>query len=601
MNPAYFPQPDRGVDSRAGWAMPETGFAENVEAQWDVAQTPDHFSIYDERAALFYDDAIAKAREYGLGDFPNPYRMTNEFGLALSTGEGHPDMVKAVRVAGPESYRLGEVFDPFPLRDAWRTELDRILIKARDAHPDIPDPNTFDAEIARESAETRARADDIASRATFVGHVGGFVGGTGGTMARPEEMTMTVLTLPVGGVVTSLARTVVGRILVAAATDAVLGAAQTGAGELAEARFQQQHFGYSKSGNEILLDMAYAAAGNALFGAAAQGIGEAGAYALARWKGSSGGSGSDLGRADDGVPTGPAPDPNLGPTGGAPIAFGLRAAAEQAQDLYSVLPKIGRDGADVLGSELQVATTGPAGNLTAHAENVAQAADAVTQGVVPTSIQIPEGPYSAIAFAPDGRLIKTKLEVVEFDELRPGSPIEILIKETNDLSIAFLKSLPDEELARFKMEGTTTADGKLIVGGKTIESFMGDRVHVALAEYSRRKQNWSTDWLETDAGGTLRPDTWNKKYPLLVDWKPKSSSGRLAGKSQAMDYDNELGMKALIREWGITSEQSRAIVEIKQKIASLHEQPQYRLVAKPAKTKRKRRARVRSKQRPKQN
>jgi len=431
MNPGYFPKPDTGIEARAAWAMPSTGFGENLDDDWDEVRTPDHPSVYDERAAAFYDQAIAKLKEYGLGDFSNPFRMTNEFERALIMGNdlgsmpegaGNRAMVETVRAVGPKNHQMGTPLNIIPLRDAWRAKLDQILVEQRKAHPDIPDPTTFDTGIAQESAATRAHAADVRSRATFMGKVGGFVGGTAGTVTRTDQLIMTALTLPVGGVAVSLARTLVGRLLVAAATNAALGAAQTGATELTESRFQQQHFGYSKSGGEIARDMGYAAAASALLGTAFHAAGEGGAYLLSRWKsGSTGPSFTPDTGVGDGAPEVPGPGPGSGPSGEGPSAFGLRAATEQAQELYPVLPKIGRDAADVLDSELQVATTGPANDLDAHAANVAEAVTAVTQGKTP-AVPNPTKTSSPAETTPGGHQIQTHQELVEADELTPSAP-----------------------------------------------------------------------------------------------------------------------------------------------------------------------------------
>jgi hypothetical protein len=581
MNLGYFPKPDSGIEARAAWAMPSTGFGENAGARWDEARTPDHGSIYDRRALPFYDEVIAKLKEHNYGDFPNPfYMVAPDFEHALIGGEGNPAMVDAVRHAAPRDYQPGGPFNPFALRDAWRKALDDIAIEARKLHPDVPDTTTFDKSVAEESAATRTRAADIASRATFMGKVGGMIGGTAGTMSRDEEIAMTALTLPLGGGAATLARTLVGRLLAVAATDAAIGAAQTGASEFAEAKFQQEHFGYSKTGREIVMDMAYAAAGSALLGAGLQGIGEGAGYLLSRWRTRP--AGAETGGASL-PPRGLTPVEAATPTqaGTEPIVVGLHSAAEHAQALYPILPKIGRDAATILERERQVAANGPAADLFTHSENVARAAEAVTNGERTIPIDLPGRNYFESETTPDGFQLETTLEVVEFDELRPGSRLSQQVKQDIDTGIATLKAMPDEEIIRFRIEGTLTPEGKAKRGGKTVESHLGFGVHDGFDRYIGTKPDkyingelvrWnSPERLRGGSGAGQEPDTTHSFYRALFELKPKSTSGKYLGKKQMARYERELGMRTFSLEWGITQVQHDEIIKIKQRIRRLQE------------------------------
>jgi hypothetical protein len=554
MNQSYFPPADRGIERRAGRALPSTEFVENMEAQWDEARTPDHSAIYDERAAAFYNGQLAKLKGYGYGDLPNPFGMVNEFERAINIGDGYKPMVDTVRAAAPKNYQMGTPLNIIPLRDAWRVELDHILQEARVAHPDILDPAAFDKSIAEESAATRERTADIASRASFMGHLGGFAGGTAGTLSRTDQMMMTAITLPFGGGAATLARTLVGRLLAVAATDAALGAAQTGASEIAEAKFQEEHFGYSKTGSEIAMDMAYAAAGSALLGVGLQGIGEGGAYLLSRWR-------------------------TVQPDGD-PVVVGLHSAAEQAEAFYSVLPKPGRDAATIVESERQVAATGPAADFSAHSSNVAQAAESVTQGIQPVPVD-PKGTFGQIEITSDGFQLTTGLEVVEFDELRPGSLLNRRAKQDVDTAIAAFKAMPDEEIIRFRIVGTLTSDGKAKRGGKTVGSHLGFDVHEGFSRYIATKRDKYvrgrlTKWqvperIRGSSGSGQEPDTPHSFYRAVVELKPKSASGRYQGKEQKTRYTEELGVRAFSFEWGVTQAQHDEIIKIMQRIRRLQE------------------------------
>jgi len=536
MNLGYFPKPDSGIEARAAWAMPSTGFGENVGARWDEMRTPDHASIYDRRKRAFYDEAITKLKEYGLGDFPNPYYMIEpEFQNALNNGLGNPAMVDAARRAAPPGYEPGDQFNFFTLQDAWSRALDQIIIKERKTHPDLPDPTTFDQKIAEESAATRAHAADIGARATFIGKVGGAVGSAAGTMSRDEELTMFALTAPVG--VAGYAETLIGRLLWAAASNAILGAGQTGINELAEAKFQQEHFGYSKSGDEVLRDMGYAAAASALLGAGLHGLGEGGAYLLSRWK--TGSTGSSF--APDAGPGGggrdvPNPGPGVESGAGGPTAFGLRAALEQAQELYPALPKEGRDVADVLDSKLQVATTGPAGDLTAHAANVAEAAKAIVNGERPIPIDSPGRNYFESETTSDGHPLETQYEVVEADELMPLT----LRQEMN----AAAKRAESEWMERIAAGWLPTAKGHNLRAAK------GQAAHKVLRAWIKRKAKKDDRWrseprLVRPNGKYYQPDVLTPR-DYIFELKSTTDGGKIAGEGKRKSYQDELGKKTRI-------------------------------------------------------
>jgi hypothetical protein len=538
MNLGYFPKPDSGIEARSAWAMPSTGFGENASAWWDVARTPDYSSIYESRRQAFYDEAVTKLKEYGLGDFPNPYLMVvPDFEHAMINGEGNPVMVDAVKRAAPKDYEPGRQFNPFPLRDAWSIALDQIIIEERKTHPDLPDPATFDQKIVEESAATRARAADLASRATFLGKVGGVAGGTAGTMSRDEEISMTLLTLPIGGVAGSLGRALLTRLLITAVTDGTLAGAQTGINEFAESKFQQQHFGYSKSGEEILGDMAYAAAASALFGVAVQGIGEGAGYLLSRWR-SRHAAPQALGTAESGSAL-PFRDAASGPGSreeGGPVAVGLRSAAEQGQELYSVLSKSGRDAADIVDNKRQIATTGPAQDLTPHAQNVAQATEAVANGEQPIPIHLPGHNYFEIETTPDGHPVETQYEIVEADELVPLT----LRQEMNAAA----------EQAEYEWMERVAAGWMPPAKGHNLPAAKGQAAHSVLKVWTKRKAKRDDRWrseprLYRPNGKYYKPDVLTPR-DYIFELKSTTNGGKIEGERKGKSYRNELGKKVRI-------------------------------------------------------
>lgn len=333
---------DEGSVISQGWALPRTGFAENFGATFREQNAPDLGRLYQEAIRGRYADAIAAIGD-AQGPIGNPYDET-AIRRAL-TGFGDPDLVRIAREVEPmpEAYAQPAIRAD-RIAELYRPIVDDKLRRAAAAGFKVPDPATFDREIAAEATALRQKAAEVGGGASALGAVGGFTGSAAGAMVNPDQALLTIATLPIGGVGALGAKTVLGRILATAATEAGLNAAQQAAIEAGEYGTRER-LGTAPTKDEILHNILAAAAGGAVLGGGARGVGEA----VARfWP-------------------------------------GLRAATGRAGRLYDNLPLIGRDAADVLDSELQMAATGPGEGLADHAAGVQDAMRSVVAGSKPTA------------------------------------------------------------------------------------------------------------------------------------------------------------------------------------------------------------------------
>lgn len=325
-----------------GFASRPTGFAEMFSAQVDVATAPSQTeALLNIARAKRYEDATTKFSTATGRPLKSPLNLLPAYVDQVNLGRVQDPFVREALDGLDELSRL----DFSKVKEAYRGIVDRELLGARLMHPVIPDPAEFDAQIAADVRRREERAARVASGAGAWGHVGGFLGGVAGTMAQPEQAALTVLTLPVGGVGGSLARTTLGRILGTAAIEGGLGAGQQALVEGLSYGTRPSIGLPAKTAEEIAVNILYAGAGGAILGGGLR----AGAEAV----------------------------PYVWP--------GLRAVATRASVLGSGgrLSAAASDALRVLESELQVATTGPGAGLSGHAAAVEAAMQAVVDGERP--------------------------------------------------------------------------------------------------------------------------------------------------------------------------------------------------------------------------
>jgi hypothetical protein len=209
--------------SSQGFAPRPTGPGEYFGAMFDVERSPaKNYEILDQERSRKYGAATERYSSATGRLLKNPFQLTTGYVDEVLNGRTQdPLMQEALNSLG-ELDRL----DYTKARDAYRTVVDRELLSARLLHPVIPDPAEFDSQIGAEVRRREEIAAKVGAGASTLGKVGGFLGGIAGTMSTPVQATLTALTLPVGGVGGSFARTAIGRILGTAAIESGLGAGQ---------------------------------------------------------------------------------------------------------------------------------------------------------------------------------------------------------------------------------------------------------------------------------------------------------------------------------------------------------------------------------------
>jgi hypothetical protein len=326
---------DLGGAASQGFAARPTGFAEDFRAMFDVGLSPARSApLLDQERSRRYADATEKYSTATGRTLKNPFQLSTGYVDQVLNGRAQdPLMQEALNSLG-ELDRLN--YDN--VLGAYRKIVDRELLSARLLHPVIPDPAEFDSHIGAEVRRREETAAKAMAGASVMGKVGGFMGEMVGTMLTPEQAALTVLTLPVGGVGGSFARTAIGRILGTAAIEGGLGAGQQAIVEALNYRTPEKIGLPTPTDAEIAERILYAGAGGAVLGGGLRAGAEVAPYV---WP-------------------------------------GLRAAVNRASGRR--LPSAGRDALLALDSELQVATTGPGRGLDKHAKAVESAMQSVVNG-----------------------------------------------------------------------------------------------------------------------------------------------------------------------------------------------------------------------------
>lgn len=157
------------------------GDVERFELEWAAARAPDRSYFYRRRLHELYDQVIERAAQVTGQVFDNPADYPD---VASPTADGW-------RGPGYEALsRQG------PLRADKHRELVEGLKSARRLLPELADPDTFNAQVAREAQRLREQA---AAAEGLGGGLGAFTGGVAGEMSHPLVAGVTVLTLPIGG------------------------------------------------------------------------------------------------------------------------------------------------------------------------------------------------------------------------------------------------------------------------------------------------------------------------------------------------------------------------------------------------------------------
>jgi|GEM_PF-1289796 len=333
---------DLGSAASQGFANRPTGFAERFGLEAEVAFAPDQSPALLNRArALRYEDATAKYSTATGRQLKSPYALLPAYVDQVNQGRAQDPFVQEALNGLDEISRL----DYSKVQQAYQSIVDRELLSARALHPVIPSPAEFDVEIAADVTRRRELAAKAAAGSTASGSVGGFLGSMAGTLATPEQAALTLLTLPVGGVGGSFARTAIGRVLGTAAIEGGLGAGQQALVEAMSYGTPAEIGLPTPTADEILADILLAGAGGAVLGGGVRGTAEAARYA---WP-------------------------------------GLRAAVSRAQGVSGASSSSAavQDALRVIESDLQVATTGPGKGLDRHAKAVEGAMRSIVEGQRP--------------------------------------------------------------------------------------------------------------------------------------------------------------------------------------------------------------------------
>lgn len=235
---------------------------ERFELEFAASRAPDRAGYYQFRRAELYQQLIDRAQAVTGQVFENP--------------ADYPDMTREeieARRRVAKDYGRIEWEPPAESFKSKKRELEEKLSNVRRLHPELADPETFDAQIAREALELRRKAAEAVG---LGGGFGGFLGGVGGEMSNPIVAGVTLATLPLGGAGAAIS---FGRGLLAGAAKPMLVNAAKAAGiegaisgyteilvQLADAEIQERlgtDPGFEARADAVL----DAAIGGALFGA----------------------------------------------------------------------------------------------------------------------------------------------------------------------------------------------------------------------------------------------------------------------------------------------------------------------------------------------
>ncbi len=206
-----YAQPTRRVTNPLPTAPKDS--VERFELEWAASRAPDRFGYYQSRLSELYGQVIDRAEQVTGQRFDNP----------MDFPEATPEEVEArQRIA--RDYWGVEWDSPATNRAKKHKELVEGLSNVRRLHPEIADPNSFDAQIALEANLLRRRAAEAEG---LGGSVGAFTGAVAGEMSNPVVLGVTVATLPLGG---SGAAFSLGRGILAGGLKPLLGAAGRTAG-----------------------------------------------------------------------------------------------------------------------------------------------------------------------------------------------------------------------------------------------------------------------------------------------------------------------------------------------------------------------------------
>jgi hypothetical protein len=235
------------------------GFMSRFRADYEAAFAPDRSAYYGAALGKKYDAALALLRDRTGREAANPFTIRQGLINQARDGRGDPLMIEAVKRATAE----GAVGNFTRVQQLYREQVDSLLAKAHADGRGVPDPALFDREIAAKGTELRETSARKAQASVGFGAVGGFAGSAAGELQNPLQL----LTMPLGGPVVGVGRSLLTRALLTAGSEALIaGGTQAGIEAL---DFQTR----SRLGTPQTLEEALANIGVAALGAPIVGLG----------------------------------------------------------------------------------------------------------------------------------------------------------------------------------------------------------------------------------------------------------------------------------------------------------------------------------------